>query len=238
MSPLKLSIIIPCLNEAENIFKTLSHLQSLRRRGHEVILSDGGSLDDTLKLSQSLVDHCISSAAGRAIQMNSGAKIANGDILCFLHADTIAPENIDQLILNSMQNTASINQISWGFFSIRLSSTRWPFRVIEWFINQRSCISHIATGDQGIFIYKNLFNNISGFAKITLMEDINFSKRLKKISRPICIKNNTLITSSRRWEKHGIIRTVVLMWKLRLAYFLGINANTLAKVYHSHEKNK
>lgn len=238
MSTLKLSIIIPCLNEAKNIVETLNHLQGLRQRGHEIILSDGGSIDDTIKLSQPLVDHCINAAAGRALQMNSGAKIASGDILFFLHADTLAPETIDRLILNAIHNMGSIKQTSWGFFNIQLNNTRWPFRIIEWFINQRSCISHIATGDQGIFIHKKLFTEIFGFSEIPLMEDIELCKRLKKISQPICIKNNTLITSSRRWEKHGIIRTVLLMWKLRLAYFLGFNASSLAKAYIPHAKNK
>ena len=236
MSTLKLSIIIPCLNEAKNIVATLSRLQSLRARGHEVILSDGGSRDKTVELARALVDHCIDSATGRAAQMNAGAITASGDILCFLHADTLAPENIDKIILNALSSSTKIKTPQWGFFCIQLSGAAWPFRIIERLINIRSCTTHIATGDQGVFIQKALFNQLSGFADIPLMEDIELTKRLKKIAQPVCIKHNRLITSSRRWEKHGIIRTVILMWKLRLAYFLGTNESMLSKAYVTHEK--
>lgn len=230
MNFIKLSFIIPCLNEAENIVETLLPLQSLRQRGHEIILSDGGSNDNTIQLSQNLIDHCIHSAAGRSTQMNNGAKAASGDILCFLHADTIASEFIDEQILSSLHGAKNI----WGFFNIKLSGYSWQFRIIEWLINKRSCLSHVATGDQGIFVSRDSFNKLSGFLDIPLMEDIELSKRLRKISKPLCIKNQPLITSSRRWQKHGIMRSVLLMWQLRLRYFLGTPAATLARAYQTH----
>jgi len=226
MSALKLSVIIPCLNEANNIVNTLMRLQAIRKRGHEIIICDGGSHDNTQTLSTPLVDKFIHAKAGRAIQMNAAAKHANGDVLCFLHADTLTPETVDKIILSSLNE-----KNSWGFFSIKLSSKRWQFRIIEWFINKRSRISCIGTGDQGIFINAHLFKSMSGFAEINLMEDIELSKRLKKINSPVFIHKHYITTSSRRWEKHGILTTVFLMWKLRLSYFLGANENSLAKAY-------
>lgn len=227
----KISIIIPCLNEAVYISATLKRLQGIRKRGHEVIISDGGSTDNTRAITNNLVDHYIDSKSGRSIQMNTGADIASGHILCFLHADTIAPANIDEIIINAL---TSQNKI-WGRFNIRLSGSLWPFRIIEFLINTRSCITGVASGDQGIFISKNIFKNLSGYANIPLMEDIEISKRLRSIEMPACIKNSTLLTSSRRWEANGIIKTVLLMWLLRVRYFFGTPASTLANMYKSHD---
>ncbi len=238
MNKCKLSIIIPCLNEAETIETTLMALQSLRQRGHEIILSDGGSSDKTVTLAQTLVDHCICSQSGRAMQMNAGANIASGDILCFLHADTLAPATLDKIIVSDFHTSNQLNQHYWGFFNIKLNSRRWSFRVIEWCINKRSCLSKVATGDQAIFMSARLFHTLSGYAEIPLMEDIELTKRLKKISPPNCIKKPQLITSSRRWEKHGIINTVLLMWKLRFAYFTGTPPGTLAQAYTNHAADK
>lgn len=233
MKPIKLSIIIPCLNEEKNITKTLSQLQGMRQRGHEIILSDGGSHDTTIQLSEPLVDKCVSSSTGRARQMNTGASHASGDILCFLHADTLGISDIDKNILSIL---TSQKKSHWGFFQIKLSSPYWPYRIIECCINGRSCISKIATGDQGIFIYKTVFEKLNGYSDMPLMEDIELSKRLKKISSPICIKHHKLITSSRRWEKHGILQTILLMWRLRFRYFMGTPSEVLAKEYnHARE---
>jgi len=237
MQSFKLSIIIPCLNEADNIIASLNPLQSMRQRGHEIILCDADSSDNTIELAQPWVDHCIQTAHGRALQMNAGANLASGNVLCFLHADTLAPQEVDAIILDAI-NLQNRKENSWGFFSVKLSSPRWQFRIIEWLMNTRACLSRVATGDQGIFIQQKLFNEIHGFAEIPLMEDIELSKRLKKISQPLCIKKHKLITSSRRWEKHGIIRTVLLMWKLRFAYFLGAPESTLAKAYKTHAQSK
>jgi len=227
---LKLSIIIPCLNEAEHITQTLLKLQELRNQGHEVILCDGGSRDKTLQLAKNLVDHILNTQAGRAKQMNAGSKLATGDILCFLHADTIIPADFANLITGTLSDSDRI----WGRFDIRLSNTSLTYKVIAWFINKRSCISGVATGDQGIFIINNKFLKLNGYTDIPIMEDIELSKRLLKISRPICITKSFLITSSRRWEKNGIIKTVLLMWRLRLGYFLGASPTKLAKAYKNN----
>jgi len=239
----RISFIIPTLNEAQHISSTLDRLQSARKRRHEIIVSDGGSSDNTLHLSKNKTDLCITSSSGRASQMNAGAKAASGDILCFLHADTKTSKNIDELILESLSTRKKTALAYWGFFKIKLSSSRWQFRIIEWLINKRSSLTAVATGDQGIFINKRSFNELNGFANIPLMEDIEITKRLRKLSNPARIKKAALVTSSRRWEKHGIISTVLLMWQLRLRYFLGASPKSLAKAYTPHtpentQKNK
>jgi len=224
---MKISIVIPTLNEATDIQTTLALLQPLRKRGHEIIISDGGSTDDTIKLSTPLADKIIRSTKGRANQMNAGAKETTTDILWFLHADTQLPKSADKYIIQAMNNKNTI----WGFFNIRLSGHHFLFRTIERMMNLRSKLTGIATGDQGIFIQQEYFEKLNGFAEIPLMEDIEISKRLKKISSPICL-NQKLTTSSRRWETYGILRTIILMWKLRLAYFFGTSANKLARKYN------
>jgi len=232
MRQIKLSIIIPCFNEAKHIQNTLEQLQKTRQHGHEVILSDGGSTDNTMLLSEGLTDHSICLAHGRAAQMNIASNIATGDILLFLHADTITPEDIDTILISSL----SLSGKKWGRFDVKLSSKKWPFRIIEALMNIRSCISGIATGDQGIFVYKHVFDDLAGYSNIPLMEDIEICKRLRKTSRPLCIKSHKLITSSRRWEENGITSTVLLMWLLRFRYFLGTPASILAQIY-TQKKN-
>lgn len=222
----RLSIIIPSLNEVENIQPTLDRLQPLRSRGHEVVLVDGGSSDDTVNLARPQVDRVLNSEAGRARQMNMGASRARGDIFWFLHADTLPPELADQTI------DAVINKkaLAWGRFDVRLSGRDSRLRLIEFMMNRRSRLSGIATGDQGIFVTRALFEKIGGFADQPLMEDIEISRRLKRHARPICLKQK-LITSSRRWETRGIWRTVFLMWRLRLRYVLGGDPHKLVKLY-------
>ena len=222
------SFIIPVLNEAATIQATLNCLQTARQQGHEVILVDGGSSDKTIELAKTLVDQLIDSPTGRAVQMNAGAAASRGNILCFLHGDTLAPQNIATLIVMAL---AAESQY-WGRFNIRLSGRSKIFRVIETFINWRSRLTGIATGDQGIFVRKSYFECIDGFPDIALMEDIQFSSNAKSQSPPVCLRE-TLITSSRRWERNGIFRTILLMWWLRLAYFFGANAEQLANQYHS-----
>ena len=224
---MKISIIIPTLNEADNIEHTLVVLQNMRQQQHEIIISDGGSSDNTVELATPLVDKIIHSAKGRALQMNTGALHATGDVLWFLHSDTIAPSYADCLI---EQYLLKHNKY-WGRFNVKLSGQQKLFRVIEKMINLRSCLTGIATGDQGIFINANVFKAIDGFKTMPLMEDVDISQRLIRHSgRPGCVKN-TLLTSSRRWEQHGIIKTILLMWRLRLAYYLGAQPEQLAKYY-------
>lgn len=223
---MKISIIIPCLNEGQSIIATLISLKSIKNANQEIILVDGGSHDDTIDCAKPYVDIILQSKAGRAHQMNHGAKQASGDVLCFLHADSILPDDSYQLISEAMNKQGRI----WGRFNIVLSGQHFAFRVIEFFINLRSRLTNIATGDQAIFIRRIEFENINGFAEIPLMEDIEICKRLKRISPPVNLKQK-LHTSSRRWEHKGILKTVLLMWHIRFAYFIGTPTDELAKIY-------
>ena len=220
----RLSIIIPCLNESAIVRKRLVALQGLRLAGHELILVDGGSDDGTRELAGPLVDRLIDSPPGRARQMNGGARAARGEILWFLHLDSRLPPGAAQRVIDSAGGGG------WGRFDVRLSGRHILFRLIERLMNLRSCISGIATGDQGIFVHRELFFALDGFPDIPLMEDIALSRRLKRRQRPVCLRP-PLVTSSRRWERHGILRTVLLMWYLRLAYFLGASPDYLARQY-------
>jgi len=221
----RLSVIVPTLNEAANIGDTLLPLQALRSRGHEVIVVDGGSEDDTLQLAVGLADRCLSAPTGRARQMNAGAAAASGDMLWFLHADTRIAPAADRFIL-----AACAGPLCWGRFDVRLSGRQFLLRAVERLMNLRSRLTGIATGDQGIFVSRALFERVGGFPELPLMEDIEFSKRLRRIHRPLCLRQQVL-TSSRRWERRGILRTIALMWYLRLAYFLGVPAERLALRY-------
>jgi len=220
-----ISIIIPTLNESEAIRPCLADLQGYRHHGHEIIVVDGGSIDDTIAQAQELCDHIITARKGRSKQMNTGAAIAQGDILLFLHADTKLPTNAETLI-----HEGTLKH-SWGHFKIRIDGKQRLFRIIETLMNWRSRLSHIATGDQALFIRHPLFKDIHGFPEIAIMEDIAISKRLKSTGhRPFFI-TSPAITSCRRWQQRGILRTIVLMWYLRLAYYLGSHPATLAKKY-------
>ncbi len=225
---MRISIIIPVLNEATLVVQTLSTLQPLRAEGHELILVDGGSDDATVALSGPWVDQIIRMSKGRSRQMNAGARYARGEILLFLHTDTLLPEKADQLIINGMRKGGR----RWGRFDVRLSGGHFSLRIIEWLMNWRSRISEIATGDQAIFVQRKLFERIGGFPNIELMEDIALSEFLKRDGPPLCLWHR-VITSSRRWEKNGIFRTVLLMWRLRLAYFLGSDPTRLAQLYEA-----
>ncbi len=219
------SIIIPVLNESSQIEQCLNQLQALRQLGHEVIVVDGGSNDNTVSLASSLCDRVIHSKRSRAIQMNTGAASASGQCLLFLHADTSLPSGISDLF-SQLENVEN----SWGRFDIRLSGQHGLFRIIETCMNIRSRLTGIATGDQGVFIGRELFEKVNGFPEITLMEDIAISALLMKISKPICLKEK-VFSSSRRWEENGIIKTILKMWLIRLLYFFRFDTNRLAKLY-------
>ncbi len=225
MSEPRLSIILPTLNEAHGIVPCLQPLQALRTRGHEIILADGGSRDATVTLVEPWVDKVIHSGRGRAVQMNAGGRAAQGDVLLFLHADTRLPPDADALILNALQARG------WGRFDVRLSGAQLLLRVVETLMNWRSRLTGIATGDQAIFVRRALFEKVGGFPEIPLMEDIALARALKKCGPPLCLKQRVL-TSSRRWEQHGILRTIFLMWRLRLAYALGADPAQLVKRYY------
>lgn len=225
---MKLSIIIPVLNEAPLIAKTLLALRPLREAGHEVIVVDGGSRDDTITVANPHADKIIQSPNGRSRQMNSGAKVASGEILLFLHADTFLPDHADRWVIEEINGTKK----SWGRFNVRLSGKHPLLRAIELLMNWRSRFTSIATGDQAIFVKRELFEKIGGYPEIDLMEDITICKILKRDSRPLCLEQ-CVTTSSRRWEEKGLFRTILLMWFLRLAYFFKASPKQLAKLYYS-----
>ncbi|MDZ4099836.1 MAG: TIGR04283 family arsenosugar biosynthesis glycosyltransferase [Methylophilaceae bacterium] len=225
------SIIIPVLNEADNIAKALLALHVDRELGHEVIVVDGGSTDDTVTQAEMLADEVISILPGRARQMNAGASKATGDLLLFLHADTQLPDKAIPRLLVNLRKTEKV----WGRFDVRLSGQHPMLRLIAYMMNWRSRITGIATGDQAIFVRREAFESLGGFPEIPLMEDIAFSSAMQSgFGSPLCLRDK-VITSSRRWEKNGIFRTILLMWKLRLAYFLGVPPEQLAQQYTNNK---
>lgn len=223
---MRLSIIIPTLNEAAAIAATLALLQPLRHAQHEVIVVDGGSDDATAAIAATAADRVVTAARGRARQMNAGAALAAGEVLLFLHADTALPADCAELIGAGMRRTRR----RWGRFDVRLSGAPPLLRVIETAMNLRSRVSGIATGDQAMFVERALFEQVGGFPDQPLMEDIALSRMLKRHDRPLCLRAR-VVTSSRRWETRGIVRTVLLMWRLRLAYFCGADPRRLARRY-------
>ena len=222
-----LSVVIPALNEATNIMATLAPLQAMRSRGVEVVLVDGGSTDATTQHAAPLVDRIVESARGRARQMNAGAKVATGDTLLFLHADSILPPDADALIGNGLQAASR----AWGRFDVTIKGQHFFLPVVAWFMNHRSRLTGIATGDQGLFMTTAAFNAVGGFAEMPLMEDVAMCVALGKTSAPVCLKQK-MVTSGRRWEKHGVWHTILLMWRLRLAYFFGADPAALHRSYY------
>ena len=220
----KYSIIIPTLNEEQGIRDFLNALQPLREYC-EIIIADAQSTDNTKLRSLPLIDQFISTPKGRAIQMNLGAAQASAEILIFLHADTYLPE---QALASIQQGIASGAQ--WGRFDIRLIGQSAMLKVVAQMINWRSHLTGIATGDQVLFMTQQIFRQLGGFPEQALMEDIEMSKRLKKIQRPYCIKTK-VNSSARRWEEFGIWQTIILMWSLRLRYFFGESPTVLARLY-------
>jgi rSAM/selenodomain-associated transferase 2 len=219
------TIVIPTLNEEAEIQACLMRLQGLREEGFEVIVVDGGSTDKTAQLAAGLCDQFISTRGGRAAQMNAGARQARGDLIFFLHVDTQLPEKFQKLI-----SSTEVDTFCWGRFDVKLSGEHFLFRLIESMMNLRSRLTGIATGDQVMFVSQKLFQEAGGFPEIALMEDIAMSRSLKKICSPLCLRQKVL-TSSRRWEKHGIISTILKMWWLRLSYFMGVDPVRLARQY-------
>ncbi|MFL5087954.1 MAG: TIGR04283 family arsenosugar biosynthesis glycosyltransferase [Xanthobacteraceae bacterium] len=221
-----LSIILPVLDEADIIADVLTALAPLRQRGAEVIVVDGGSRDGTVDLARPAADRVIASPRGRAAQMNAGAALARGAVLLFLHADTRLPGNADALVLAGLERSGR----AWGRFDIAIAGRSPLLAIVAAAINLRSRLTRIATGDQAIFVSRDVFAAVGGFPDIALLEDVALSRALKRISRPVCVAAK-VTTSGRRWEQHGVLRTVVLMWRLRVAYFLGAEPATLARRY-------
>jgi rSAM/selenodomain-associated transferase 2 len=215
---LKLSVVVPVLDEAAGIRAALEALAPLRSRGHEVIVVDGGSSDRTVEIAEGLCDRVLRAQRGRAAQMNAGARVATGDVLVFLHADTRLPPGADQLIPNSS---------TWGRFDVEIEGRHPLLTLVACAMNLRSRLTGIATGDQAIFVRRDAF---PGFPGIALMEDVALSKVLKRRGAPACLRQR-VVTSGRRWESRGVLRTILLMWRLRLFYFLGVSPERLARRY-------
>jgi rSAM/selenodomain-associated transferase 2 len=226
MEMTRISIIVPVLNEAQGISESLAALAPLRARGHEVIVVDGGSSDQTPDLARRAADRVVSAPRGRASQMNAGAALARGEVLVFLHADTRLPEGAGARILQGLAASCR----AWGRFDVRIEGASVFLPVIAFFMNLRSRATGIATGDQAMFVRREAFERAGGFPPLELMEDIALSRSLKRVSRPLCLAEKA-VTSGRRWERHGVLRTVFLMGWLRLAFFLGAAPASLARFY-------
>ncbi|MEP1213425.1 MAG: TIGR04283 family arsenosugar biosynthesis glycosyltransferase [Marinobacter sp.] len=224
---LLLSVIVPVWREAASIQSFLRSLQPVREGGHEVIVVDGGSDDGTAELAAPWCEQVLTGGKGRALQMNAGADAARGNVLLFLHADTALPDTA----IDHLQHFFSSQQ-QWGRFDVRLSGQRAVFRVVAWFMNRRSRLTGIATGDQAMFVRTSVFRALQGFAPIPLMEDVELSKRLCSLSRPYCI-SDPVTTDSRRWEQEGAWRTILLMWRLRWRYWRGESSESLAAAYRA-----
>ncbi len=224
---MRLSIVIPVLNEAASIEASLVPLQALRARGHEIILVDGGSRDGTLAKGDGLVDRAVTSEGGRARQLNAGLALAKGDVVVFLHADTLLPDDADERIRVGL----SLARHAWGRFDVRIVGRSALLPIVAAMMNLRSRLTGIATGDQAIFASRAALIAIGGVPDLALMEDVALSRRLKRVSSPLSLRDR-VSTSGRRWEANGAIRTIVLMWALRLAFFLGVSPERLARAYY------
>jgi rSAM/selenodomain-associated transferase 2 len=227
---MKLSIVMPVLDEAAEVEAALLALAPCRSRGVEVIVVDGGSRDATSDLAQPLADSVISAQRGRAMQMNAGAAVASGDVLLFLHADTRLPDNADRLTLDALSRSGR----DWGRFDVRIDGGSL-LRVVAAAMNLRSRLTDIATGDQALFVTRAAFERAGGFPPIALMEDVALSARLKRAGPP-CALRARVTTSARRWRNRGMLRTILLMWALRLRFFLGADPAKLAREYGYAEK--
>ncbi len=222
---MKLSIIMPVLNEAAEIEAALRALAPYRARGAEVIVADGGSADGTPELARGRADRVLRSPRGRAAQMNAGAAAAAGDVLLFLHVDTRLPHGADRVLLDGLAHSGR----SWGRFDVRFDDGGL-LHLVATLMNIRSRLTGICTGDQALFITRAAFDEVGGFPPIALMEDVAFTARLKRLGRPLAL-HACAATSGRRWRKHGLWHTILLMWRLRLAYFFGADPKSLARHY-------
>jgi rSAM/selenodomain-associated transferase 2 len=221
----QLSAIVPMLNESPNIGGTLNAL----RRGApnaEIIVVDGGSSDASVAIAQPLCDALISAPRGRARQMNAGARASHGDALVFVHADTLVPRTFARDIAAALSDPAVVG----GRFDVRLDESGLPYRIIGAMISIRSRISRTGTGDQAIFVRRDVFESLGGFPELDLCEDLEFSRRLKRAGRVACLRTR-VTTSARRWGRDGVARTVVKMWIIRAMYLMGVRPALLKRMY-------
>jgi rSAM/selenodomain-associated transferase 2 len=222
----RVSVIVPVLNEASHIVDALTALAPARARGVEVIVADGGSTDSTGHIARHLCSQATSAPRGRGAQMNAGAAIGGGDVFLFLHADTRLPENFDSRIVDDLAQSGR----AWGRFDVKITGRHPLLPLVALMMNLRSRLTGVATGDQAIFVTRDAFAAVGGFPDVALMEDIIMSHRLNRLTRPLCLSSR-VTTSGRRWDRHGFFRTVMLMWRLRLALFFGASPNALARAY-------
>ncbi|MDP2135339.1 MAG: TIGR04283 family arsenosugar biosynthesis glycosyltransferase [Sulfuritalea sp.] len=220
-----LSIVMPVLDEAPQIVARLQALQGLRRHGIELVVADGGSHDATAQLAAAHADRVLLARRGRAAQMNAGAGASRGKVLLFLHADTTLPESAVAALATAVDGGAA-----WGRFDVRIDGRHPLLRVVERMMNWRSRLTGIATGDQAIFVRREVFDSVGGYPELPLMEDIALCAALRRRAAPTCLRA-TVVTSARRWERHGVLRTILLMWRLRAAYFFGADPRRLAQRY-------
>ena len=223
---MKLSIIVPVLNEARVLPALLERLLPLLRHGCEVIIADGGSEDGSAAIAACAGFTVVRAPRGRALQMNAGAAHAGGAALLFLHADTQLPDGACAVVAEALSGETCC----WGRFDVCIAGRPWMLRLVARMMNLRSRLTGIATGDQAMFVTRAAFEAAGGFPEQPLMEDIELSKRLRAISRPACVRR-CVITSGRRWETRGVWRTIFLMWRLRWAYWRGADAAGLAERY-------
>jgi rSAM/selenodomain-associated transferase 2 len=223
---MKLSIIVPMLNEASALPDLLGHLRPLRRGGVEVVLVDGGSEDGSAAIAASAGFEVVPAERGRARQMNAGAAAASGDVLLFLHADTRLPDGAIDLIGAALADGRRL----WGRFDVEFDLHTWTMRATAFGMNLRSRLSGIATGDQALFMTRAAFDAVGGFPNQPLMEDVEITSRLRRRSPPACIRR-PVRTSARRWQSQGPWRTILLMWRLRLAYWFGASPADLSRQY-------
>jgi rSAM/selenodomain-associated transferase 2 len=220
------SVVVPVLEEAAGVAASLAGLQAPRAAGAEVIVVDGGSRDATRAIAAPLADRLIEAPRGRATQMNAGARVARGAVILFLHADTVAPPGA----IEGLAARLAASGCSWGRFDVSIAGADPLLALVAVLMNVRSRLTGVATGDQAIFVRRDAFERAGGFPDIPVMEDVALSKILKRESPPLCLRER-VVTSGRRWERHGTLRTVFLMWRLRLAYALGADPRRLARRY-------
>jgi rSAM/selenodomain-associated transferase 2/rSAM/selenodomain-associated transferase 1 len=222
---MKLSIVMPVLDEGRQLAAALRRLGPMRERGAQLVVADGGSRDETWAIARAHADRLVLAQRGRAAQMNAGARCSSGDVLLFLHADTELPPAADSLIGAALAQGAQ-----WGRFDVRIDGHERALRLVERLMNWRSRWTGVATGDQAIFVRRDVFESLGGYADLALMEDVELSKRLKRRARPACLRE-TVVTSARRWQRNGVWRTMALMWRLRLGYVVGADPRRLALRY-------
>ena len=220
-----ISVVIPVLNEAGLLESALTHWHSLKSSGAELIVVDGGSRDGTAERIRQAGFTVVQAGRGRASQMNAGAGNSSGALLLFLHADTRLPTGALAMVRQALSAGPG-----WGRFDVELSGGGALLRLVAASMNLRSRLSGIATGDQAIFLSRTCFDRVGGFPDQPLMEDVELSARLRSLSAPVCLRAR-VVTSPRRWHRHGIVPTILTMWGLRLAYACGVPAQALARFY-------